>query len=477
MSLLIGVDLGTTGLKVVAVDLHGNNLASAESSYFYDVPLPGYAEQDPEVWWKAAVQAVRIVAGQINKDEIKGISFSGQMHGLVSLDRNGDIVRKAILHCDQRAHRQCDYVNDLFPDSGFYKITYNPPFSGFLLFSLKWIKDNEPENFKKICYAICPKDYLRYRMCGEIGVEVTDASATLAYDAVKGNWSKQLADTLELDFSVFPTNINQPSDEAGKLSKVASSELNLPSGIPVYYGGGDQPMQLLGAGAVEINQMTVTLGSSGQVSVITDKPVLNPKFNSHTFRAAIADRWFSMGGILSAGAAMNWFRRTFLPEKSYQDVNDLAAAAPCCSEGLVFFPCLAGERTPYIDSFTRGMFFGMSYYHDISHFARAVIEGVCFQAKTSIDLLNSLGCGGDRIIASGGAAKSEIWLQIQADIYGKELIITGSEEQSALGAAITAGVGSGVFASFSEACSRMVKYQSRIVKPNLENNKKIQRLL
>ncbi len=470
MALLMGIDLGTTGVKTIVVNENGETVAFSSSSFFYDVPSLGYAEQDPEVWWKETVASVQKISKKINVNEIQAISYSGQMHGLVPLDNAGNVVRNAILHCDQRSMKQQTMINDKFSNNGFSKITYNPAFPGFQLLSLSWLRDNEPKNYERIKYVVCPKDYIRYRMCGEIGVEATDASGTLAFDIIKNTWSEEIFSKLKIHQDMFPKEIHKSTDKAGQLTQKAADLLGLKVGTLIIYGGGDQPIQLIGSGAYNPGQMTITVGSSAQVAAITDHPVFNPLMNTHTFKTVNDDRWFCMGGILSGGAALNWFRSTFTPDKNYQELDTMIRKTKACSNGLVFFPCLAGERTPYLDSLTRGIFLGMSYFHTIGHFARAVEEGVAFAIKNSIELLTQMGCGGSKIIASGGATKSKTWLQIQSDIYGRELYLTQSQEQSALGAAIVAGLGAGIFKDIPEACSQIVRYQDTVIIPDMKKN-------
>lgn len=465
MALLLGLDLGTSSIKAAVFDENGNCLAIASKDYIFDVPSIGYAEQDPEVWWRASVTAVQEVVAQVDAGEIAGIGLSGQMHGLVALDKDGNVIRKAILHSDQRSIEQVLRIRETLGDE-FSNTTYNPVFPGFQMISLIWVKENEPENYEKIRYVLCPKDYIRFRLCGEIGVEATDASATLAYDIRKQDWAWEMIARLGINEAIFPKQIHMPYDIAGLLKRETASLLGLSEHTKVMYGGGDQPMQLLGTGVYHPGKLTVTIGTSGQIVALTDRPVNNPALNTHTFNAAMPDSWFCMGAVLHAGSTLNWFRRTFVPDKSYQQIDDMAAQAGICSDGLAFLPCLAGERTPYIDSKARGIFLGLSYLHGVNHFARAVMEGVTFAAKSSIDVLESLNCKVDTIIASGGASKSNFWLQLQADVYGSRLHLTETSEQTVTGAAIVAGVGCGLFKNVQEACTQMVRFKDFTIEPD-----------
>lgn len=470
MALLMGIDLGTSGLKVAVFDKNGHTLATGSSDYLFDVPEIGYAEQDPDVWWQATVNAVKGVLQKVQSEDILAVGLSGQMHGLVALDGENRVVRKAILHCDQRSLKQANQMREMLKDEGFSRITYNPAFSGFQLISLAWVRDNEPKNYQRIKNVVCPKDYIRYKLCGEVGVEITDASATLAYDIENECWAVDLIKQLGLDESVFPKEIHRPNDVAGTVTQEAAQLLGLKAGTKIVYGGGDQPMQLLGTGVYKTGKLTITIGTSAQVVAVTDSAIYNPKMNTHTFMTALPEKWLCMGAVLNGGLTLNWFRRTFMPDKSYDQISKLASLVDACSDGLVFFPCLAGERTPYIDSTTRGIFLGMSYLHSAKHFARAVMEGVTFAIKSSVDTLKSLGCGDETIIASGGAAKSSEWLQMQADIYGRELHLTKTVEQTVTGAAIVAGVGCGLFRDIEQGCKQMVKMSDRVIEPDLKRH-------
>ncbi|HWQ79980.1 MAG TPA: xylulokinase, partial [Anaerovoracaceae bacterium] len=469
MTLLMGIDLGTSGIKVAVFNENGDTLAVSSKDYIFDVPRMGYAEQDPEVWWNATVHAVREVLTVVNAKEIAAIGLSGQMHGLVALDQGRHVVRKAILHCDQRSVDQVSYIKNTMKES-FSKITYNPPFPGFQLISLLWVKDNEPENYRKIRYVICPKDYIRFRLCGEIGVEITDASATLAYDIEKQDWAWDMIEKLGIDGSVFPKEVHMPCDVAGTVTRDSASLLGLSNKTKVVYGGGDQPMQLLGTGVYTPGKLTITIGTSGQIVAMTDAPVYNPALNTHTFNSAIPNKWFCMGAVLHSGSTLNWFKRTFMPDKSYKQMDQMANEVDICSDGLLFFPCFAGERTPYIDSTTRGIFLGMSYLHNTSHFIRAIMEGVSFGVRSNIEVLEGLNCSMDTIIASGGAAKSSVWLQMQADIYGRELHLTETSEQTVTGAAIVASVGCGLYQNIEEGCRHMARLKKAVVEPDLRRH-------
>ena len=470
MAYLIGIDIGTSSTKTVVFNEHGKVLSLASRGYMYDIPKTGYAEQDPDIWWEASAETIAkaVRKAGIRKEEISGIGLSGQMHGMVPLDANGSLVRKAILHCDVRA---VDITEDLSVRIGrqtFYDITYNPLFSGMQLVSLEWMRKNEPECFEKTKWVICPKDYVRYKLTGEIGTEATDASGTLAYDMQNQSWAGSLIERLGLSSVLFP-QIKLSCDIAGTVTKEAAEKTGLKEGTLVVYGGGDQAMHSLGNGVLEKNILMATIGTSGQVIMLSNKLIKNQQMNTHTFCHVNPNMWFGLGACLYAGAALNWFRRTFAEEDNYERLSALAETVAPCSEGLVFFPAMSGERTPYLDMETRGAFLGMTIAHTKAHFARAIMEGVAMEMKQSIEIMKELYGQPAKYICAGGGANSSVWAQIQADVYGCEIHISDIPEQACLGAAITAGTGTGVFGNIKEGFYQMSHNQERIIEPQKEN--------
>ncbi len=471
--MLMGIDLGTSKVKVAITNKYNDFLSIGEEEYVFDVPKNGYAEQDPEVWWnatkKAMVKAINSIESPI---KIKAIGFSGQMHGLVLLDKNFNVIRKAILHCDQRSIKQVETIKNLFDKEYLINTLHNPIFSGFQLTSLKWIQENEIENYSKIYKIISPKDYIRFKLCGEIGVEYTDASATLLFDVEKKEWSREIIETCGFDINFLPSKINCPSDIAGYIKPEIVTEFGMNRGTVVVYGGSDQSMQLLGSGVYKKGIMTITLGSGAQTVMLDDNPMLNPKLNTHLFLSANSSYWFSMGAVLNAGIAFSWLKRTFFENLSFEEMDNLANSIEPCSNNLVFFPCLAGERTPYLDSNTRGVFLGASYIHNKGDFIRATMEGIAFSIKESYDLLIERGYNPNKIIAAGGVVNSPLWLKILSDIIGKEIWINESKEQASLGACIEAAIGIGYYRNEEEACNHMIKAPAKVIKPNLINTAK-----
>ncbi len=474
----MGIDIGTSSAKTAIFDKAGNMVSLSSKDYNPDAKKPGYAEQNPEIWWDAVVTTIQknLANLKISPKEICAIGLSGQMHGLVPLDQEGEVVRKAILHCDVRAKDIAEELMDLFNGTRLTDIVMNPIFPGFQLVSLCWIKKYEPDIFRNIKKIICPKDYIRYRLTGKIGSEHTDASGTLLYDMMHENWSKEIFETLRLHMELVPEEIHDSYDVAGAVCPEVVELTGLSPETIVVYGGADQAMHSLGNGVFQPGTMTATIGTSGQVLNINHKPVPNPHMNTHTFRHVNPHTWYGLGAVLHAGSTLNWFRRNFAENSSYDELSEMASHVKPGCEGLVFFPCMGGERTPYLDSETRGMFVGMSMSHSKEHFARAIMEGVSFAMKNSIEIMNQMYGESGQLICAGGGVKNPVWAQMQADIYGREIEVSNISEQACLGAAIVASVGCGAFQDLESACEAMIQKEHLIIRPNLENTKKYETL-
>lgn len=468
---LMGIDIGTSSTKTAIFSENGELLSLASKQYNFDAVKPGYAEQDPNVWWEAALSSMKEAIGglKVNPKEILAIGLSGQMHGMVPLDKEGKVVRKAILHCDVRAKEAAEEIKALFSDKEFPKITYNPIFPGFQAISLYWLRKQEPLNYENTKVVLCPKDYVRYQLTGNMGTDHTDASATLFYDMEKETWSKEILHKLGFDSSVVP-DIKNSYEVAGTITKEIAELTGLSADTKVVFGGADQAMHSIGNGVHKKGTMMVTIGTGGQTLVMNDSPILNKELNTHVFRHVNPHTWYGLAAILYAGATLNWFGRNFAEKDSYEDLSKMAEnIAPCC-EGLVFFPCMGGERTPYLDPNTRGMYSGFSFNHTKEHFVRATMEGVTFAAKNSIDIMNQLYGKEEKLICAGGGVKGQTWAQIQADVYGRQIYVSNIKEQACLGAAIIAGMGAGVFSNLEEACKVMVSEKEKVIEPNRKNS-------
>lgn len=471
MNYLLGVDLGTSSLKTVLMAEDGRIAAIAAQGYEFSSPYNGYAEQDPQEWWDACCITIKAVLEKsgVSPKEIRGVSFSGQMHGLVALDENFQTVRPAILHCDARSDRQVRRFRQMVDEDKIQSIIMNPPYTGFLLISLMWMKEEEPENYNRTAHVMLPKDYLKYRLTGRLGTDYSDASATLAFDIQRCRWSEEILNILDIPVSLFPECLETTS-VIGNVSAGAARDTGLTEETIVVSGGGDQVMQGIGNGAVKAGDACVNIGTSGQFSVQSDSPIQNPALNTNTFCGYKKDRWYTMGAIMNAGLALKWFNSLF-GKTDYDELNARIAQCKAGSGGVIFLPYLTGERTPHVNPNLSGMFAGLNTNTGKTEMARAVMEGVAFALNQCMEICRELGLGADRVIASGGAAKSPAWLQIQSDIYNVPLIVADTEEQAGMGAAIAAGVGVGLYRDIEEGCRRAVKYKNWAIEPNPANHR------
>ncbi|MEF9941901.1 MAG: xylulokinase [Lachnospiraceae bacterium] len=468
MDCLLGIDLGTSSLKSVLTDTCGRIKALSSKSYQFASPCNGYAEDNPYAWWDACCETLQDVLreSKISPEDIKGIGFSGQMHGVVTLDDEYQVVRPAILHCDARSAIQVEKIKKSIGNDRIKSLVMNPIYTGFLLPSLLWIRDNEPENYKRIKYVMLPKDYLKYCMTGEISTDYSDASATLAFDIQRNCWSEEILDIMGISGMRFP-DCYDTTAVVGCVSKKASLETGLSVKTVVVAGGGDQVMQGIGNGVTEIGEASVNIGTSGQVSFQSDTPILNPKLNTNTFCGYKKGRWITMGAIMNAGLSYKWFNSLF-EKTDFEDMNKKIAKVQPGSGGVIFLPYLNGERTPHLNPNLSGAFVGLNLNTGRPELSRAVMEGVSFALKQCIDICAGLGLKADKMIASGGGAKSTPWLQIQADVFNLPLRVAQTEEQAGLGAAIAAGVGAGLYKSIEDGCNQAVRYKESVIVPNQE---------
>ena len=416
---------------------------------------------------KHAIQNTVLRSG-INPLKITALSFSGQMHGLVMIDQNGKSPHSSIIWCDQRTADIVKRSSTLEMQEFFSENTGNKLYTGFLLPSLLWIREVKPEVFEKIYKVCCPKDYLRYRLTGDISTDQTDASSTLAFDVFEGKWSQNILDRFDLDKSLFP-DVGLPLDFAGTLLPSVANELGLSNKCKVYFGGSDQVMQAIGNGIVDTGSVSITIGTGGQVLTVLPKYKSNPLLNVHTFNFVEKNSWYSLGATLSAGQSLKWLKEKILKKTTYQHLDQLAELKPPGSEGLLFLPYLLGERTPHSDPNASGMFFGLSLKHDNGNLIRRVLEGVAFSLKDCINILSRFDVSCDYVIASGGGAQSRIWLQILSNILDLPIYVSKSKEQAALGAAITALVGAEYFDSYREATEKAIIMEDGIVEPQKTN--------
>lgn len=472
MDCFIGIDLGTSSVKTLITSQKAEMLSISQKDYSFDTPYLNWAEQDIDVWWNATVVTIKDALNQLkskyNNARIKGISFSGQMHGLVALDKDGNPVRKSIIWCDNRTSNEVNYINEKIGKDNIIKITHSPLATGFQIASLLWIKNNEKNNYDKIYKVILPKDYIRYKLTGIIATDITDAASTCAFDVNENKWSYEIIKKLDIRSDIFP-EVYYPHEIVGKVSKNASDETGLDEGVNVMYGGADQAMQAIGNGIIETGTASITIGTGGQIFMPINKAVYNS--NSHTFNFVMPNTWYYLGAALSSGLALKWARNNFCSNgESFVDIDLNAEKIVAGCEGLIFLPYLAGERTPHMNSDASAMFLGLTLKHTKYHILKSIMEGVVYSLKDCFSILtDDMHFKCDKLIASGGGSHSKLWLQIQADILDKEIYVSKTKEQAALGAAITSIVGSGVYSSYKDAVKELIKHDDKSIIPIKEN--------
>lgn len=457
--------------------------ASAEHANFGS-PRPGWAEQDPRDWWRACGEAVRkaLQTSSVRAEDIECVGFSGQMHGAVLLDSSDEVVRPAIIWCDQRSEAQSNELLEMFGRDVIIRLTCNPPLTNFTLTKLLWVREIEPKNWERVAHVMLPKDYVRFRLTGERAIDMADASGTLMLDVAKRRWSKEVLDKTNIPEKMLPALYESPY-VCGRVSSDGAAATGVKPGTPVVAGAGDQAAGAVGMGIARAGAVSATIGTSGVVFAATDRPALDPLGRLHTFCHAIPGRWHVMGVTQAAGLSLRWFRDQFglrvhgqpgsqqapqagLQEKDPYDIlADEAASVPAGSEGAFWVPYLMGERTPHLDPNARAAMVGLTASHTRAHVIRAVMEGVAFSLKDTFTIFEEMKIPVKSIRLGGGGARSPLWRQIQADVYGHEVEIVAAEEGAAYGAAILAGVGAGGWKSVDEACDRMVKVAKRI-EPN-----------
>ena len=469
MKLLMGIDLGTSSVKTIIISLEGKVVASATEEYGMLISQKGYAEQNPTEWWEKTSKSIKNAIDMLTIKEysIIGIGLSGQMHSMVMLDEKCEIIRPSIIWCDQRMEGRIGQINDVLSKDDFSDILLNPIASGFQIASLLWVIENEYDNYKKTRHIISPKDFIRYKLTGQIGSEPSDAASTLLFDIKQCKWANSIMKKFKIDIDLFP-KIGNSFSIAGYTSDVAKKDCNLPYGIPVVYGGGDQPVQAIGNGIISEGLMSSTVGTGGQLFSVVDTPKYDLLYRTHTFNHVIENKWYIMGASLASGLSIRWLRDNILGRVNYDEMNKVAAKHIPGSGGLLFLPYLIGERTPHMDPGARGMFCGLTVDHDWSNMVAAVFEGIVFALRGSFDIIKELGVNTKKVIASGGGAKSALILQIQANVFKTEIYKSNIEEQAAFGAAILGGVGAGSYSSIEQACMQLVRYSKTVVEPQKE---------
>ncbi len=441
------------------VDEAGVVLADADADQPLLVPRPGWAEQDPEQWWTSTQHAVAAAMAQVRRlprgVEVAAVGLSGQMHSSVFLDDAFEVIRPALLWADTRTTAECREITETLGMDGLHRTVTNRALEGFTAPKVLWIRRHEPGSYERLRHLLLPKDYIRYRMTGELATEPSDAAGTLLYDVRERRWSSDVLDALDLDGAILPEVVGS-ADVSGRVTAVAADALGLQARLPVVGGGADNAAGAIGSGVVGQGTVQSSIGTSGTMLMPTASPLVDSEMRLHTFNHCAPDAWYLMGVILSAGNAMRWLRDVVSPGGSYDTLTAEAAAVPPGSDGLCFLPYLTGERTPHNDSAARGVFFGLHLGHTRAHLVRAVMEGVCFALRDSLELMRPFADDDVQIRAIGGGARSALWRQMQADVFGAPVAGMGEGGRPAYGAAALAAVGAGIFGAITEAIDAWV---------------------
>ncbi|HEY6488600.1 MAG: xylulokinase [Terracidiphilus sp.] len=460
----LGMDVGTGGTRAVVVDAKGRLISGASSEHApFRTPHPGWAEQDPEDWWRAAQDAIRaaLAAAPEPRQPIAAIGLTGQMHGAVLLDGNGAVLRPSLIWCDTRTQPECDWLHAKIGYEKLIELTCNPALPNFTLTKLLWVKTHEPEIFAKTKHIMCPKDYVRYRLTGEFAIDVQEASGTLLLDVTHRRWSKEVAEAAGIPESWLPKVYESP-EVCAKISESAAGLTGLKAGTPVVAGAGDQGAGAVGMGILQPGSVSATIGTSGVVFAATAQPTKDPKGRLHTFCHAVPGVWHVMGVTQSAGLSLRWLRETFFAGLDYDVLTAAAAKIPAGSEGLEWAPYLLGERTPHLDPEVRAAFAGVGTIHTAPHFVRSVLEGVAYSLEDTFTLFAELGIPVKAIRLGGGGARGSLWRKIQAGVYAQAVEILTAEEGGAFGCALMAGVGTNHWANLDEACAEAIEVAQRI---------------
>lgn len=477
MKYWLGLDIGTGGSRALLVDEKGK-IAAGVTAAHEDMRMerPLWAEQRPENWWAASQQAIRgvLAKAEASGDDVAGVSFSGQMHGLVLLDEADQVIRPALIWCDQRSQDQVDWMNQTAGSEMILKQTANPALTGFTAPKLLWVRDHDPASYERTRTMLLPKDYVRFMLTGERGQDVSDASGTALYDVVHRRWADPLVEKLGIDRSILPP-VAESSDVVGQISASAAAATGLKAGTPVVAGAGDQAAGAVGNGIVSSGVVSCTIGTSGVVFAHMDEVAYDPGGRVHTFCHAVRDKWHVMGVTQGAGLSLQWFRNQLagdaVAQAAHQGVDpydllmDEATQAPAGSEGLYWMPYLMGERTPHLDAQARGGWIGLTAAHTRGHMVRSLIEGVSYSLNDCLQIVESLGVSVSEVRASGGGAKSPFWREILAGVFGKTITTLETQEGSAYGAALLAMTGAGPYASVEEACSATIQEANRVEPP------------
>jgi xylulokinase len=471
--LLLGIDVGTGGSRAVLIDQTGQIVTSATVEHeAFASPHTGWAEQSPDDWWRASAEAIRQVVSSDNvrPEEIAAVGLSGQMHGAVLLNERDEVMRPALIWCDQRSASQCEQLTREIGPEQLIEWTCNPALTGFTLPKLLWVRENEPDVWSQVRSVLLPKDYVRFRLTGDKATDVSDASGTLLLNVAQRKWSDEMLTATQISSSLLPRVYESP-EITGTISAAASELTSLRVGTPVVAGAGDQAGGAVGIGIVQPGAVSATIGTSGVVFAATNTPALDPKGRVHTFCHAVPSRWHVMGVTQGAGLSLRWFRDQFGVKSDNADPYDALAAEAAQvepgSNGAIWAPYLMGERTPHLDPDARAALVGLTASHTRAHVVRAIMEGVAFSLRDSFEIFDEMKVPVKTIRLGGGGARSPLWRQIQADIYGREVATVEAEEGAAYGVAMLAGVGVSVWNSVDAACAAVVRTRD-VIQPDKE---------
>ena len=476
---LLGIDVGTGGSRALVVDEGGRVVASATVEHEpFASPQTGWAEQDARDWWRASEEAVRQVlsAEGVRAEEIACVGLTGQMHGAVLLDERDEPLRPSIIWCDVRTHEQCRALTEQVGAERLIQLVSNPALEGFTLPKMLWVREHEPEVWARVGAVLLPKDYVRLRLTGEKATDVADASGMLLFDVTRRRWSEEMLEITGIDRGLLP-RAYESQEVTGRVSAEGAKATGLREGTPVVAGAGDQAAGAVGMGIVRPGAVSATIGTSGVVFAATDRPALDPKGRVHTFCHAVPERWHVMGVTQGAGLSLRWFRDQFGAGRDdgrdpYERLSEEAAAAPPGADGVLWAPYLMGERTPHLDPHARAALVGLNASHKRAHVVRAILEGVAFSLRDTFTIFEEMGVPVESIRLGGGGARSGVWRQIQADVYGREVELVEADEGAAYGAALLAGVGGGAWGSVDEACAAAVRVRER-TPPDAEGKRRM----
>lgn len=479
MAYIIGVDIGTSGTKTVLFDESGKVIASKTIEYPMYQPKNGYAEQDPKDWADATVNTLKAVVSQsgVSKDDIKGIGLSGQMHGLVMLDKDNEVIRNSIIWCDQRTAKEVEEMNAKLGERKLIEITANPALTGWTAAKILWVKNNEPQNYERCRHILLPKDYIRFILTGEYATEVSDASGMQLLDVPNRCWSDEILETLEIDKSLLG-KVYESCEVTGTLTKKMAELTGLNEGTIVVGGAGDNAAAAVGTGVVEDGKAFTTIGTSGVVFAHTSSISIDALGRVHTCCAAVPGAWHVMGVTQGAGLSLKWFRDNFCTSEKetaklmgvdeYYLMDKEAESVEVGSNRLLYLPYLMGERTPHLDPNARGVFFGLSAMHTKKDMLRAVMEGVSYSLRDCIEVFREMKININDMMACGGGGSSPLWRSMLADLYNCPVKTLASKEGPALGVALLASVGAGIYSSVGEACKQVIEV-NKVQEPNAQN--------